>query len=217
MNREKLQFTYVFFLGLFAAICFGLIAILVSTQKIATFDSSIIAFVQSFESPTLTKIMKLFTFMGSYAFVAVLSIFILIFLYKVLHHRLELILFITVLAGSTILNQLLKFLFHRERPTLHRLIEESGYSFPSGHSMGAFALYGVLTFLLWRHIPTRVGRSMIITLGVIMTITIGLSRIYLGVHYPSDVIGSYFASGFWLAINIWFYQWYKEHRYQKGK
>ncbi|WP_161798209.1 phosphatase PAP2 family protein [Aneurinibacillus tyrosinisolvens] len=202
MNTRRLQFTYVFSLSLAAAICFSIVAGLVSTHEIARFDNIVISFIQGYESPALTKVMKLFTFIGSTSFVAILSVVVLIFLYKVLHHRLELLLFIIVIAGTAILNQALKFSFHRERPTLHRLIEETGYSFPSGHSMEAFAMYGVLAFLVWRHIPARAGRTIIIVISTLMILAIGISRIYLGVHYPSDIIGGYFVSGFWLALTI---------------
>jgi undecaprenyl-diphosphatase len=210
LNAPKLQFTYIFFLGLFAAICFGIVAGLVSTHKIAYFDSTGISFIQGFESRVVTTVMKFFTFIGSTAFVGILSVIIIILLYKVLHSRLETLLFIAVIAGTAILNQALKFSFHRERPTLHRLIEKSTYSFPSGHAMMAFALYGILTFLLWRHIPSPTGRTILILFSTIMILAIGISRIYLGIHYPSDVIGGYFVSGFWLAMTIWYYQWYRE-------
>jgi len=190
-------------------------AILISGSKIEVSDHSIISFIQGFESPGLTAIMKCFTFIGSTPSVAVISLFSLFFLYKVLKHRTELILFIAIIVGSPILNELLKLLFHRARPDFHRLIKINGYSFPSGHAMSAFAVYGVLSFLLWRHIPTRWGRTLLIVTSIIMILTIGISRIYLGVHYPSDVIGGYFASGCWLAIAIWFYQRYLEKRFEQ--
>jgi undecaprenyl-diphosphatase len=144
----------------------------------------------------------------------ILCLFIIFFLYKVLHHRLELLLFIGVVVGSPILNLLLKEIFQRARPDLHRLIEIGGYSFPSGHAMNAFTVYGILTFLLWRHIFNRSGRTLLLLFSSFFIIMIGVSRIYLGVHYPSDIIGGYFASGFWLATSIWFFQWYMERRPQ---
>ena len=140
-----------------------------------------------------------------------------LFLYFVLKHRIELLLFGTVILGTPIINQILKQFFHRARPDLHRLIEIGGYSFPSGHAMNAFAVYGILAFLLWRHIPTRLGRTVLIIISTIFILMIGTSRIYLGVHYPSDIIGGYFASGFWLAISIWFFQRYKEKRYIRNR
>jgi undecaprenyl-diphosphatase len=213
LNNNKLKVTYVLIIGLLCLLLFILIAWLIGGQKISRFDTSIISVVQGLESPVWTIVMKMFTFIGSTPVVAVLSIVIIIFLYKVLHHRLEIILFIVILAGSSILNAILKTAFHRQRPTLHRLIEESGFSFPSGHSMAAFALYAALAFLLWRHVHSRKARYAVIGLSIFMIVAIGLSRIYLGVHYPSDVIGAYLASGCWFALSVWYFQWYKEHRY----
>ncbi|MCM3252511.1 phosphatase PAP2 family protein [Priestia aryabhattai] len=213
----KSQFTLAFMLSVLCLICFSGMAILISGSKIVAFDHDVISFIQGFESPLLTTIMKFFTFIGSTPAVAMISLFSLFFLYKVLKHRTELILFIAIIIGSPILNGLLKLLFHRARPNLHRLIEIKGYSFPSGHAMSAFAVYGILSFLLWRHIPTRWGRTLLILICSIMILAIGISRIYLGVHYPSDVIGGYFASGCWVAIAIWFYQRYQEKQFEQRR
>jgi undecaprenyl-diphosphatase len=111
-----------------------------------------------------------------------------------------------VIIGANIFFSSLKLVFHRARPDLHRLIEIGGYSFPSGHATNAFALYGILTFLLWRHISPQSGRILLIFISALMILMIGISRIYLGVHYPSDVIAGYFISGFWLMMAIWFYR-----------
>ncbi|TXK76981.1 phosphatase PAP2 family protein [Paenibacillus sp. N3.4] len=178
---------------------------------------SIITFVQSFETSWLTAVMQIFTFIGSTKVVIVITLAFMYFLYRVLHHRLEITFFITMIAGTAIFNQILKAIYHRARPNLHHIIEETGYSFPSGHSMEAFALYASLAFLLWRHLATRRARTLTIIGCVIMILWIGLSRIYLGVHYPSDVIGAYLASGFWFALTVWIFQWYKEYRYHQRK
>jgi undecaprenyl-diphosphatase len=215
--KLKVHLTIAFVISLVSLMGFGFMAILVSKHTIVHFDSTVISYVQGFEVPMLTAIMKFFTFIGGTVPILVLSILLLFFLYKVFKHRLELILFIAVIAGANILFVSLKLLFHRARPDLHRLIEVSNYSFPSGHATNAFALYGVLTFLLWRHIPTRLGRSILIIISVIFILAIGVSRIYLGVHYPSDVIAGYFISAFWLSIAIWFFQRYKEKRYNQKK
>ncbi|MDQ0199665.1 phosphatase PAP2 family protein [Neobacillus ginsengisoli] len=213
----KSNLVIAFILTLVCIIGFSFISLLISDHKIISFDSKIIASIQGQESPMLTNVMKFFTFIGSAPFVIILSLLLLFFLYKVLHHRLELILFIATIAGSSVINQVLKSIFHRVRPNLHRLIDVSGYSFPSGHAMNAFTVYVILSFLLWRHIPGKLGRSILVFLSILMILAIGISRIYLGVHYPSDIIGGYFASGFWLVIAIWVFQFYKEKRYNKNK
>jgi undecaprenyl-diphosphatase len=208
----KVQLTRAFFISLVSLMAFSFVAILIRADRIVDFDHTIIRAVQSQESPFLTNVMEFFTVVGSTQVVIVLSLLIIFFLYKVLHHRKELILFIAVVAGSPLLNLLLKEIFQRARPDLHRLIEIGGYSFPSGHAMNAFTVYGILTFLLWRHIFTRTGRTLLLLFSAFVVFMIGVSRIYLGVHYPSDVIGGYFASGFWLATSIWFFQWYMERQ-----
>jgi undecaprenyl-diphosphatase len=212
----KLHFVVAFIISAICVIGFWLTSFLISDQQIVDFDSIVISAIQGLESPGLTSIMKFFTTIGSSPVVIVLSLFLLFFLYKVLHHRIELILFITALVGSVILNDLLKNLFHRTRPNLHRLIDISGYSFPSGHAMTAFTVYGIIAFLLWRHISTKRGRILLILFTVFMILMIGISRVYLGVHYPSDIIGGYLASGFWLSTLIWFFQFYQEKRKNKG-
>ncbi|WP_282940953.1 phosphatase PAP2 family protein [Paenibacillus sp. RC67] len=191
---------------LLCAVGFGLVAMLISEQSISAFDRTIISFIQGLESPVHTSIMKTFSFIGAGTPAAILTIVISVFLYKVLGHRRELFFFLGILLSSWLLNELLKLMFHRARPTIHRIAEATGYSFPSGHSMAAFTLYGALSFLIWRHIPTRWGRVLLLFCSVVMIGMIGISRIYLGVHYPSDVIGGYLASGSLLTLFIWLFQ-----------
>ncbi|SDN72902.1 undecaprenyl-diphosphatase [Paenibacillus sp. yr247] len=207
----KLKITFVLILSILALLCFSVIASIIQGKWIAQFDQALISVIQGLESPELTVFMKVFTFIGSGTMVVILSLSFILFIYFVLHHRLELIFFIVVIAGTGLFNYLLKLYFARQRPDLHRLIQETSYSFPSGHSMEAFALYTSLAFLLWRHLSTRTGRSIIIMLCIGMILLIGISRIYLGVHYPSDVIGGYLASGIWFTLAVWLFQWYKEY------
>ncbi|WP_419887113.1 phosphatase PAP2 family protein [Neobacillus niacini] len=208
----KFQVTRLFVVSLFSLLFFSLVAAMIRADKLLDFDRAVIEAVQSHEAPFITSIMKFFTEIGSTKTVVILCLLIIFFLYKVLHHRMELLLFIGVVIGSPILNKVLKEIFRRARPDLHRLIEIGGYSFPSGHAMNAFTVYGILTFLLWRHIFIRSGRTLLLLGSSFFIIMIGVSRIYLGVHYPSDIIGGYFASGFWLATSIWFFQWVMERR-----
>jgi undecaprenyl-diphosphatase len=208
----KIQLTRAFFISLLCAIGFGLIALLISDNKTVNFDNSISSFIHNFNTPVLTSIMKFFTFIGSGAVIAVIVVLMMILFYNVLKHRTELILFMGILVGSALLNVLLKTIFHRARPIINRIIDVNGYSFPSGHAMAAFTLYGILTFLLWKHTPSYWGRSLLILCSAFMIIMIGVSRIYLGVHYPSDVIGGFLASGSWLILSIWTYQRYLERR-----
>ena len=104
------------------------------------------------------------------------------------------------LGISTLLNQGLKYIVQRPRPTEFRIIDETGYSFPSGHSMASMAFYGFLIYLIYKNIKNKyIKWGLIITLSVLI-ILIGMSRIYLGVHYTSDVIAGFLISISYLII-----------------
>ncbi|WP_462410855.1 phosphatase PAP2 family protein [Neobacillus sp. Marseille-QA0830] len=208
----KYHLVIAFMISLVCVGGFLFTASLISDHHIIKFDSIVIAAIQGLESPWVTKVMKWFTFVGSFPVITVISVVVIFFGYKVLHHRQEIILFIFAIIGSTVINHILKQVYHRVRPDIHRLINISGYSYPSGHAMNAFTVYVILTFLLWRHIPSRWGRTLLIVFSTVMILAIGISRIYLGVHYPSDIIGGYLASGCWLTVAIWFFQYYKEKK-----
>ncbi|MGI8383937.1 phosphatase PAP2 family protein [Robertmurraya sp. P23] len=211
----KTQLLIAFIISLVSLLAFSVMALLVERNTIVSFDSSIISYVQGLEAPWLTTIMRFFTFIGDTIPVILLTFVSLFLLYKVLNHRAELVLFLAVMLGANILFLSLKMFFHRARPDLHRLAEASNYSFPSGHATMAFALYGVLTFLLWRHINTSFKRTIHIILSGIVILSIGISRIYLGVHYPSDILAGYFICAFWLMLAIGFFQRYKDKRNRK--
>ena len=109
---------------------------------------------------------------------------------------------ITNLGIVTILNQIIKFIMQRPRPTEFRIIEETGYSFPSGHSMVSLAFYGYLIYLIYKYVKNKYLKWTLIVLLGILICTIGISRIYLGVHYTSDVLGGFLISISYLVIYI---------------
>lgn len=215
MTKATFRATPALYLTLVGLIGFMGVAYMMTTKRLSGFDIPIITWVQSWESPTWTALAKFCATLGSAKIVILLCILTMIFLYFVLKHRSELIFLIIVCGGSALLNVLLKAEFVRERPTIHRILEETGYSFPSGHAMGAFSFYAAVAFLLWRHIPTKWGRVLLILTAAGMILMIGLSRVYAGVHYPSDVLAGYLISGCWLSFWIYWYQWYKERQYER--
>ena len=101
-------------------------------------------------------------------------------------------------AGAGILSATLKLLFARPRPTVFTpLTPEATFSFPSGHTLGAIAFYGLIAYFLWRQ-----DRRISAVLAWVFAFWIALSRIYLGVHYPSDVLGSFTIGLLWLGVVI---------------
>ncbi|WP_338556300.1 phosphatase PAP2 family protein [Paenibacillus sp. KS-LC4] len=192
-------------LNLLAVVCFVLfilIGLTFQTPFVKMMDQWLIHYIQAFEAPSWTSIMKFLSFIGSVNVVIISSVPIILFLLFVWKSRRETLLFLIAVFGSALLNAGLKLLFQRARPSLNAIITEVGYSFPSGHSMNAFTFYGILTYLCWRHIPSEQARKWLLAFSSIMIVGIGLSRIYLGVHYPSDVVGAYLISLVWLIAVI---------------
>lgn len=180
------------------AAVFGYVASSIGNGSIVQFDTPIINVVQGAEAPWLTNVMKLFTIIGSTKAVLAISLITLgLLLY--FRQKAQTILFLIVIGGTAALNLVLKLFFQRARPDLNRLIEISGYSFPSGHTMMATSLYIILAFILWRNAKNS-GRILYVIAAFFMIFMICISRIYLGVHYPSDIAGGISASTFWLLI-----------------
>ncbi|WP_324671704.1 phosphatase PAP2 family protein [Hymenobacter sp. GOD-10R] len=152
--------------------------------------------------PNFTAWVKRVTFFASAPFLTVTGIVLPSILFWLKRRREALELFLAVL-GSSILNQLLKNHFHRSRPET-ALFPQPGLSFPSGHAMIGVALYGCAAWLLWRH-----GRHPIWSgLLLIWAIVVGLSRVYLHVHYATDVLAGFAAGVVWLvllrgALRLW--------------
>ncbi len=149
-------------------------------------------------STSLTPFVKFIANLGGAIFLISFSIV----LFLVIKNKKIGLSIIANLGIVTILNQALKFLLRRPRPTGYRLVEETGFSFPSGHSMVSLAFYGYLIYLVYKYIKNKYIKWTIITLLSMLILSIGISRIYLGVHYTSDVIGGFLMSFSYLVIYI---------------
>lgn len=208
--EKKLILRFIFLLTLLV-ITFIIITYFVLNDGFLGFDQILMTKIKSIETDYLTFIMKVFSFIGSTRPVIFISFILLLIIYKLYKKRQEVLLYLIVLIGSTIINQLTKFLIKRERP-ISELMMETGFSYPSGHTMGAVSLYGIITFLLWRHVRTSSRRTVLILFSIVMIMTIGFSRIYLNVHYPSDIVGALLLSGIWLYLTIWLFQYAMEKK-----
>ena len=145
-----------------------------------------------------TPIAKFITNLGGAIFIAVVAIFLAII---IKNKKIGISIFVNLVI-ITGLNQLLKRILHRPRPTEYRIIQETGYSFPSGHSMISMAFYGYLIYLIYKHVKNKYIKWISISLLSILICLIGISRIYLGVHYTSDVLGGFLISISYLVIYI---------------
>lgn len=167
------------------AICiFILIAKTVLQKELFGFDTSIYQFLVSCRTPILNIFFRIVTQFGSAIWLITITILAMIFIKKK-KYKITIPLNLGLIA---LCNVILKYSFNRPRPEELRIIEETGFSFPSGHSMASMAFYGYLIYIIYKHIENKkLKYSLCILLGL-MIFLIGLSRIYLGVHYTSDVI-----------------------------
>ncbi|HJJ08975.1 MAG TPA: phosphatase PAP2 family protein [Clostridiaceae bacterium] len=149
-------------------------------------------------SDFVTPIAKFITNFGGAVFLSIATIALLLL---IKNKKIGLSIFSNIVI-ITILNQLLKRILRRPRPTEFRIVEETGYSFPSGHSMVSMAFYGYLIYLIYRYIKNKYIKWSLIVLLSILICLIGISRIYLGVHYTSDVLGGFLLSISYLVVYI---------------
>ena len=149
-------------------------------------------------SDFVTPIAKFITNFGGAIFLSIATVMLFLFI-KNKKIGLSIISNIVII---TVLNQLLKRILQRPRPTEFRIVEETGYSFPSGHSMVSMAFYGYLIYLIYRYIKNKYVKWTLITILSILICLIGISRIYLGVHYTSDVLGGFLVSISYLVVYI---------------
>ncbi|MBU6080885.1 phosphatase PAP2 family protein [Allobacillus halotolerans] len=160
-------------------------------------------FVSSIQSDTLDSIFGFITELGAVWLIATGSIIVGIILLFYPSNRLWRVLYFAVtMIGISVLTSSLKELFERDRPNLIQEYDGTGYSFPSGHSTGPMVFYGFIIYLIIRSRFPLVAKWIVgIVLGLLIFL-IGFSRIYLGVHYASDVIGGFLLGFAWLATNI---------------
>jgi undecaprenyl-diphosphatase len=169
-----------------------------SRNFLTVFDLYIIHWIYSFRSDSLTLLMKTFTFFGGEMFLITGILLLLICIWE--RHRISSFSFTFLLVFGTVINLLLKDIFHRHRPDYMPLVHELTYSFPSGHSMNSFIFYTCLAYFIIRNTKNNKIKFFTIICTASIILLIGLSRVYLGAHYPSDVIAGYIAGMLWFFI-----------------
>lgn len=164
-------------------------------------DDRAFAFARSLISDKMTSIMEFFTFFGSHYFLIPANI--LLCVYYLLRKKTRYSIKISAIALSSLLIMLgLKLLFNRHRPLIPLLAPARGFSFPSGHAFMSTCFYGLLMLIIWREErPHPVLKWVLLILVLLLVLTIGFSRIYLRVHYFTDVVAGYCVGFSWLFLS----------------
>jgi membrane-associated phospholipid phosphatase len=193
-------FTEVF-MGVISSVSLAVLFVSLTTEIFEMdtqfIDTTVSRLIYSLRTPPLTAFMLFITDLGAdYILVGLVAIIIFL-IWK--RHRKEALLFLIITAMGVFINSTLKILIQRPRPLISPMISASSYSFPSGHAMNSFVFYAFLSFYIFHFTRRKLLSSIVSILCAVLILLIGFSRIYLGVHYPSDILAGYLV-GFWWFV-----------------
>ena len=195
-----IEFVFVLLL-LFDMIIFIYAVRKIFIQEDLGFDDRIFSSIKPFINPGLTKVMNVITFLGKHNLLIPLNFILIgIFIYK--KERWFATRIAALSLSSLLLMFALKLFFQRERPLLPVINDVSGYSFPSGHALISVVFYGLFIHMAWHEVKIKWLRILLITTLGILILLIAFSRIYLRVHYASDVIAGLAAGFIWLVLSL---------------
>lgn len=183
-------------LYLLPILLFAKLADEVGEHETLAFDEAVLRGVHELANPALDTVMRYATNLGYTWAIAAGTIIIVWLCLRQGKYR-QALFALAGIGGSAFINLILKALFQRDRPQLwERLVTENSYSFPSGHAMASASLAMVIVVLLW---PTKWRLTAIIG-GIIYMVFIAFTRLYLGVHYPTDIIAGWLVTALWIVI-----------------
>lgn len=167
------------------------------------FDFAVFDALEKYVSNGMSDFMLGITFLGTHNFLIPANLVLIAYFLFIKKHRWYSIKIPVVALGGVTLMFLLKMLFNRPRPLIPLLKEAAGLSFPSGHAMMSFSFYGLLIYLVWQNVKTMWIRVVAITFLFLLILLIGFSRVYLRVHYASDVLAGFCVGIIWLVLSLW--------------
>jgi membrane-associated phospholipid phosphatase len=174
---------------------------MVFISESTNFDDRVFNSIEPYINDTLTSIMLVITFLGKHNLLIPLNfVLILFFIYR--KERWFATRVAALSLSSLLLMFILKFFFQRNRPQQQLIDEVSGYSFPSGHALISVVFYGLFIHMIWHEVKTKWLRTLLIVVLSILILLIAFSRIYLHVHYASDVIAGIAVGFIWLVLSL---------------
>lgn len=196
---------------------FGWLAEEVTENEFGVDNTAILLHIHAFRSPLLDGIAFTFTWIGSPVGIVLISILIVAGLW--LRKRyVDIGMYGAVLIGASVMVLTLKIFFHQLRPQVFPpLVHETSFSFPSGHSLTSFSAWGFVAWWVVSIDPRKVWRWVLGALGVLVAALVALSRLYLGVHWPTDVLAGFFLGFGWVAVCAFGQRWLTRHARRERK
>lgn len=182
---------------LLCLLAFIFLTIIIFNKEQLTIDIIGNKLISNIVNNNVTEIMKIITWFGSSYCIIIISIILFI---TIKNKKIPISIVFNIII-IVLLNQVLKFIFHRDRP-LDNIIIEQGYSFPSGHAMVSVSLYGYLIYLIYKYVNKKIVKILLTIPLVLLILLVSISRIYLKVHYTTDVLAGILLSIIYLIIFI---------------
>ncbi|WP_426490738.1 phosphatase PAP2 family protein [Hymenobacter sp. 102] len=195
------EFAVTLLLGTLGVVAFLALSREVFDQDAATFDAEAFRWTRQLLGPDRQNWVEAVTFLASRNFITAAGCLLINWFLLMRRHRWYSLLVPVVALGSITLNLVLKQLYNRPRPLLP-LTSASGLSFPSGHAMISASFYGLLIYLVWTNVRRPVWRYGVVVALSLLILLIGLTRVYLRVHYATDVLAGFTAGLGWLVVAI---------------
>ena len=182
---------------------FGLISKKIFWKKKEEFDQKVFQHFQRYVTPGTTRVMEAFSYLGSRDFLVKANLSLIGYFLLVQPHRWYRVKVPAVAISNTVMMLMLKKIFQRPRPLEPLLGPARGLSYPSGHSMMSFSFYGLMIFFVWKYVQDPAVKRMLIAILFLLIVSIGVSRIYLRVHYTSDVVAGFAMGLMCLVLSLW--------------
>ena len=176
---------------------FIFIELALNINALQSLDYSLSQFFITVRSPLLTQLMLVITLFGNQVLLVLLALVSLLLVLK--RHGRDAVVFVLIVGIGIAINLFMKELIARARPDIAPLVYEKLYSFPSGHAMNAFVFYSSVALYMYRNSARKILTRITTAMCILIIILIGISRIYLGVHYPTDVLAG-LIGGFWWVV-----------------
>jgi len=199
ISLEVLLIAGLFLLSVFA---FAYLAHEVVQENEKAFDTKVSNFFMSFSNDRVISIMKFFTFFGTIQFLIPAYILLIIYFYRKKQYRYCINIAIISISSAALMFAL-KDIFHRARPQLPIIKSFITYSFPSGHALTSFIFCSIIIYLVWKSALQKFWKWLFIILLLMFTLIIGISRIILRMHFPTDVVAGFCLGIAWVIFSFW--------------
>ncbi len=199
---KKLSLSVLIMIALFILCLWGLffVADMVFANKDFSFDENVFESIKPMVNETTTNFMLFITFFGSQKFLVPANLALIFYFAVIRNHRKSAFQILTISLTSMIVMFSIKFFLQRQRPLVPLITKVHGYSFPSGHTFCSVTFFGIIAYIAYRNISSSWLRWSTIFLLLCITVLVGYSRIYLRLHYASDVIAGFCLGIIWLLL-----------------